>query len=74
MRVALLAWGALSLHLLLSVGVSVAVLYAAPGYAPSPKEVILAINGNASAITKLSESLSQVTRRLDRAATPDKSK
>lgn len=55
-----------------SLGVSVAVLYWAPGYAPSPKEVIFATNANTNAITKVSQSVLEVVKRLNEIAPPEK--
>lgn len=64
----------LLLNVLVSAGVSVAVLYYAPGYAPSPKEVIIGINQNTRAITKLSDSTLEVIKRMNEIAPPKKEK
>lgn len=58
----------------ISGAISLGVLYWAPGYAPNPKEYIQAINGNNLAITKVSESVSEVIKRMNEIDPPEKVK
>lgn len=68
-------WVLLALvNAVISAGISVAVHYFPPGYAPSPKEFIWASNGNNRAITKLSKSVAEVIKRLNEIAPPKKGK
>ena len=64
----------LFINAVISAGVSIAVLYFAPGYAPTPKEVIWATNSNTNAITKLSSSVGEVVKRMNEIAPPNKKK
>lgn len=58
------------LNAVISAGISLGVLYWAPGYAPSPAEFVFAINSNTRSITTMSESVGQVIKRMNEIAPP----
>lgn len=62
----------LLVNLIISTGASIGVLYLAPGYAPTPREYILAINQNTNAITRIAESTGNLIKRVNEIAPPEK--
>lgn len=56
----------LLLNALVSFGISLGVLYWAPGYAANPQEVADAINTNAKTLSAVIKTLNQLTERASR--------
>lgn len=67
-------WVVLLLNAAVSLGISIGVLYWAPGYALTPSEIITAANNNTRAITRLAESVAEVIKRMNEIAPPEKGK